>query len=81
MQARAAEELQHALRRNIDSAHNVFTALFLTATALIISPKSVLRREGSGKDPGRIRGVGRGLGMGRGLGFPLPPRSLLHGCC
>ena len=36
---RAAEELQHALRHNIDSVHNVLTALFLASTALIISPR------------------------------------------
>jgi hypothetical protein len=37
-QAKAAEDLSHMLRRNIDSVHNVLTALFLASTALIISP-------------------------------------------
>ena len=36
---RAREELQHNLRHNIDSVHNVLTALFLASTALMISPK------------------------------------------
>ena len=40
--SRATEELQHTLRHNIDSVHNVMTALFLASTALMISPKFLM---------------------------------------
>ena len=40
--SRATEELQHNLRHNIDSVHNVMTALFLASAALMISPKFLM---------------------------------------